>query len=59
MKHETKADFVHRILSLGEDTQLYLMKELQSIENQTESHLNVKEIYSKIEELEDENESLS
>lgn len=58
MRQELKQEFVSRILELEEATQIYLMKELQKMQAHIENNVEIKEIYQKIEELEEENEYL-
>jgi hypothetical protein len=55
MRQELKQEFVSRILELEETTQIYLMKELQKMQAHIENNVEIKEIYQKIEELEEEN----
>lgn len=58
MRQEVKQEFVARILTMQEETQIFLMKEIKRVGESLENKMEIKDVCEKIEELEDENEAL-
>lgn len=55
---KNKNDYVGRILTLSEESQRYLMEQMQKMDDKIENITEIKEIIEQIEYLECENEDL-
>lgn len=58
LQGKEKGDYIHRIVSMNVEVQSYLMCEIQKVQNHLENYVEIKDILTTVEKLEEENDAL-
>lgn len=58
LQGKEKGDYIHRIVNMNVEVQSYLMCEIQKVQSHLENYIEIKDILTTVEKLEEENDAL-